>query len=159
MPNASRLWATRASVRSCFGRVRATGASLARRNYGETIKHMNVNFPYQFCKNYQKYGDHVEQLPVDTHELLALIAPRSLYLATGSEDQWADPRGEFLATVAAGPVFRLLGKQGLDTDQFPAMNQPITHTIGFQYHEGKHEVQPFDWDQFLKFADMHLTLR
>jgi hypothetical protein len=132
------------------------GASLARRNYGETVKNMNVNFPYQFAVNYQKYGDHVDQLPVDTHELLALIAPRPLYLATAEEDQWADPRGEFLAAVAAGPVYKLLGKRGLETELMPAVNQSIMHDIGFHERSGKHEITAFDWDHYMTFADMHL---
>lgn len=132
------------------------GASLARRNYGETVKHLNVNFPYQFAKSYQKYGDHVDQLPVDTHELIALIAPRYVYLGTGDQDQWGDPKGEFLAAVAAGPVYRLLGKQGLDTDKMPPLDRPIMHDIAFHTHTGKHEVLPWDWDQFLAFMEMHL---
>jgi hypothetical protein len=133
------------------------GASLARRNYGETVKNMNVNFPYQFCTNYQKYGDHVDRLPVDTHELIALMAPRPLYLGTAEEDQWADPRGEFLAAQAAGPVYKLLGKQGLDADQMPELNHPTFGTIGYHYRSGKHEVTPFDWVQFLAFADKYLA--
>ena len=99
-------------IASCSGEG---GAARARRNYGETNKNMAVHYGYQFCSNYQKFQDNVNLMPVDTHELLALIAPRPLYLSTGSEDQWSDPRGEFLAAVAAGPVYRLLGKQGLDS--------------------------------------------
>lgn len=135
------------------------GASLARRNYGETVKNMNVNFPYQFCTNYQKYGDHVDALPVDTHELIALIAPRPVYLGTAEEDRWADPKGEFLAAVAAGPVYRLLGKRGLEADQMPPVNDAILHDIGYHCRSGKHEVTDFDWDHYLMFADMHLRRR
>jgi hypothetical protein len=79
-----------------------------------------------------------------------------VYLSTGSEDQWSDPKGEFLAAVAAGPVYQLLGKQGLGTDQMPPLDKPILHTIGFHTHTGKHEITAFDWEQFLAFADMHL---
>jgi len=140
-------------IASCSGEG---GAALARRNYGETAKHMAVNFGYQFCGNYQKYQDHVDQMPTDQHELIALMAPRPVYLSTGSEDQWSDPRGEFLAAVAAGPVYQLLGKQGLGTDQMPPLDKPILHTIGFHTHSGKHEMTAFDWGQFLAFADMHL---
>jgi hypothetical protein len=102
------------------------------------------------------FWDHVDQLPVDTHELIALIAPRYVYLGTGDLDPWSDPKGEFLAAVAAGPVFQLLGKQGLETDQMPAVNEPIVHDIGFHCHTGKHEITAFGWDQYLKFADMRL---
>lgn len=153
------LWAGALDTRfamvlaSCSGEG---GASLSRRNYGETVKHLNHNFPYQFSRNYLKFGDHVDQLPVDSHELIALIAPRHVYLSTADQDQWADPKGEFLAAVAAGPVFKLLGKRGLDTDQMPATDKPIIHDIAFHCHAGKHQVLPFDWDQYLRFADMHL---
>ena len=139
---------------SCSGE---SGAALARRNYGETVKHMNVNFPYWFCANYQKYGDHVDQMPVDQHELIALIAPRPVYVTAAEEDQWADPKGMFLAAVAAEPVYRLLGAQGLGSDQMPTLNHPIMRTMAFHYRTGRHEVTPFDWDQFLSFADMHLS--
>ncbi len=79
-----------------------------------------------------------------------------MYITGAEQDQWADPRGEFLAAVAAGPVYRLLGAQDLGTDEMPALNQPIMHTLGFHYRTGKHEVTAFDWDRFLAFADMHL---
>ena len=95
-------------------------------------------------------------MPVDAHMLLALIAPRPLYLQTGDEDKWSDPKGEFLAAVAAEPVYRLLGKQGLGTDQAPPAGQPIMHTIGYHMHAGKHGTIPSDWDLFLKFMQMHL---
>jgi hypothetical protein len=139
---------------SCSGEG---GASLARRNYGETIANLVDRFPYWFCSNYRKYADHVDQLPVDTHELIALIAPRPVYVTGAEDDRWADPKGEFLACVAAGPVYRLLGARDLGTDQMPPLNQPILHTIGYHYRTGKHEVTAFDWDQFLSFADMHLN--
>ena len=139
-------------IASCSGEG---GASLSRRNYGETVKHMNTNFGYQFARNYQKYGDHVDQLPVDSHLLLSLIAPRPLYLSTGDTDRWSDPKGEFLAAVAAGPVYRLLGKQGLGTDQMPAAGEGIMHTVGYHMHAGGHGTIPSDWDYYLKFLEMH----
>lgn len=140
-------------ISSCPGEG---GASLARRNYGETIQTLTDRFSYQFSANYKKYADHPDQLPVDTHELIALIAPRPVYITGAEDDQWADPKGEFLACVAAGPVYRLLGAQDLGTDQMPKLNQPIMRTIGFHYRDGKHAVTDFDWNQFLAFADMHL---
>jgi hypothetical protein len=142
-------------IASCSGEG---GAALSRRNYGETIKHLTApsRYPYQFCGNYQKYGDHVDQFPVDGHMLLALIAPRPVLLQTGDADTWSDPKGEFLAAVAAGPVYQLLGKQGLGTDQMPAAGQAILHTIGYAMHAGGHGTLAADWDQFLKFMQMHL---
>ncbi len=130
-----------------------SGASLGRRNYGETVKHMNINFPYQFCANYQKYGDHTDQMPIDQHELVALIAPRLVYLMTAEQDRWSDPREEFLSAVAAGPVFRLLDKDDLGTDQMPPLNQPIQHTIAYHYRSGKHELAAYDWEQIIVYVD------
>jgi hypothetical protein len=156
------LWAGALDTRfamvlsSCSGEG---GASLARRNYGETVRNLIDVFPYWFCANLGKYADHVDQLPVDTHELIALIAPRPVYITGAEDDKWADPRGEFLACVAAGPVYRLLGAQDLGTDQIPPLNQPVMHTIAFHVRDGKHAVTAFDWDQFLAFADIHLRAR
>ena len=143
-------------ISSCSGEG---GASLARRNYGETIRNLVDVFPYWFCSNFRQYADHADQLPIDTHELIALVAPRPVYVTGAEEDKWADPKGEFLACAAAGPVYRLLGAMGLGTDQMPPLNQPIMHTIGFQYRTGGHAVTAYDWEQFLGFADMHLQAR
>jgi hypothetical protein len=133
------------------------GASLARRNYGETIASMTTGrYGYWFAPKLAEFGDRVDQLPVDMHELIALIAPRPVYVTGAVEDRWADPKGEFLACVAAGPVYRLLGTQDLGTDQMPEVNQPVMHTIAYHIRDGKHDVLPFDWLQYLKFMDMHL---
>ncbi len=142
-------------IASCSGEG---GAALSRRNYGETIAHLTApnRFPYQFCANYARYAAHVDQLPVDANLLVALMAPRPVLLQTGTTDYWSDPKGEFLAAVAAEPVFRLLGKQGLGTSQMPAAGQPIFHTIGYYMHEGPHGTMPGDWQYFLEFMDMHL---
>jgi dienelactone hydrolase len=138
---------------NCSGRG---GASPWRRSYGETLPSMSRNFPYWFCPNLFKYVGQVDKLPVDSDELIALIAPRPVYITSAQDDQWADPHGMFMAAVAAGPVFKLLKGEGLGTDQMPAINQPIMHTIAFHIRDGKHAVTAFDWDQFLAFADQHL---
>src|SRR5579884_3724330 len=95
--------------------------------------------------------DHVDQLPVDAHMLLALIAPRPLFLQTGDQDLWSDPKGEFLAAVAASPVYRLLGKPGLETDHMPPAGQAILHTLGYEMHSGGHGALASDWKLFLEF--------
>ncbi|HEX5083709.1 MAG TPA: acetylxylan esterase [Blastocatellia bacterium] len=142
-------------IASCSGEG---GAALSRRNYGETIKHLTepTRFPYQFAANYGKYGDRVDQFPVDAHMLIALIAPRPLLLQTGDTDVWSDPKGEFLAAAAAAPVFQLLGKQALGTEQMPPAGQPIFHTLGYVMHSGGHGTIPSDWNLFLDFMRMHL---
>jgi hypothetical protein len=140
-------------IASCSGEG---GAALSRRNYGETVKNLNVNFGYQFAQNYQKFGDNVNALPVDANMLLSLIAPRPLLLQTGDKDNWSDPRGEFLAAVAAGPVWRLLGKDDLGTTEMPAPGVPILRTPGYEMHAGGHGTVPSDWDVFLKFMQLHL---
>lgn len=142
-------------IASCSGEG---GAAISRRNYGETIKHLTeaTRYPYQFAANYGKYGDRVNEFPVDAHMLVSLIAPRPVLLQTGDTDVWSDPKGEFLAAVAAEPVFKLLGKQGLGTTNMPAPGQTIFHTIGYVEHAGGHGTIPSDWDLFLKFMQMHL---
>ncbi len=141
---------------NCSGRG---GASPWRRNYGETLASMSKAFPYWFCPNLMNYVGEAGKLPVDSDELIALIAPRPVYITGAQDDQWADPHGMFLAAVAAGPVYKLLGAEGLETDQMPGINQPIAHTIGFHVRDGKHAVTAYDWDQYLAFADAHLKAR
>jgi hypothetical protein len=131
------------------------GAALSRRNFGETVARLNSVFPHWFCRNYRQYSDDPGTLPVDMHELLALIAPRPLYVASAAEDLWSDPRGEFLSAVAAGPIYELLGKQGLGTGRMAELQQPIQHDIGYHIRAGKHDVTAYDWDQYLEFADIH----
>jgi hypothetical protein len=95
---------------SCGGEL---GSSLGRRDFGETVDDMAQNFPWQFAGNLQKYAGHWDQMPVDTNMVISLCAPRPVFIGGGTTDQWSDPRGEFLAEVAAGPVYRLLGKKDL----------------------------------------------
>jgi hypothetical protein len=132
------------------------GASISRRDFGETVANLNAHFPYWFCANYAKFAHHVDQLPVDANMLLALLAPRPLLLQTGDKDLWGDPKGEFLAEVGAGPVYRLLGKQDLGTDVWPPAGTPILHTLGYYMHAGGHGPLPADWSIFLDFLRMHL---
>jgi hypothetical protein len=142
-------------IASCSGEG---GAALSRRNYGETIAHLTApsRYPYQFTANYAKYAEHVDQFPVDAHMLVGLIAPRPVLLQTGNKDYWSDPKGEFLAAVAAEPVYRLLGKQGLGTIEMPPAGKPILHDIGYLMHDGGHGTIPSDWDTYLEFMKMHL---
>lgn len=132
------------------------GAALSKRAYGETVGRINLSFPHWFCDNFNKYNEKEDILPVDQHQLLALIAPRPLYVASAEEDQWADPLGEFLSCVAASPVYKLLTRKEFPVTQMPPVNSPVVSTIGYHVRTGGHAVTLYDWQQYLNFADMHL---
>ena len=136
----------------------AGGISLARRDYGESIHSINENFPHWFCGNYKSFNDSPQTLPVDMHELAALIAPRPLYIASAQEDIWADPKGEFLAGKFAEPVYALFGKPGLGVSDWPPVNHPVGEFIGYHIRSGKHDVTTYDWQQFLRFASLHFRI-
>lgn len=143
-----------AVIANCSGEM---GASLSRRDYGETVDDVCKRFPYWMAGNFLQFSNHWNNLPVDSHFLISLIAPRPLFLNTGSEDRWGDPQGEFLAVRAATPVYELLGKTGIAETDFPPLDQPLRHDLWFNCHVGKHDVLPSDWDKFLDFADAHFA--
>jgi hypothetical protein len=130
------------------------GVSLYRAKSGETIEHLNTSFPHWFCENFHKYTGHSDQVPVDGNLLVSLIAPRPLYIASAEEDLSSNPKAEFLSAVLGSRVYRLLGADGLGTDVVPALNRSVMKTIGYHERTGKHEMMPFDWEQYLKFADL-----
>lgn len=132
------------------------GAALSKRVFGETVAHITSAFPHWFAGNFRKYAGREADLPVDQHELLALIAPRPLYVASAAEDLWADPRGEFLGARGAHPVYTLLGQEGLGVSDMPAIDHPVGRTIGYHVRAGGHDVKTYDWEQYLAFADRHL---
>jgi hypothetical protein len=128
------------------------GAALSKRWYGETVKIINEKFPHWFGRLYKTYGDNTDSLPVDGHMLLSLLAPRPLYVASAEGDTWSDPKGEFLGAKEAGRVYALFGKKGIGVDQFPGLHQPVGHTVQYHVRAGRHDVTPYDWQQYLRFA-------
>ena len=94
-------------------------------------------------------------MPFDQHELIALIAPRYVYVASAAEDKWADQKGEFLSAAYAEPVFNLYGMKGLGTTVYPAVEQPIMNDVGYHVRNGEHNVKDYDWDCFMDFCDKH----
>ena len=140
-------------IASCSGEG---GAAISRRDYGEKVKHLNLRFGYQFAANYRKHGDHVDQMPMDAHMLVSLIAPRPLLLQTGDTDYWSDPKGEWAAAKAASPVYKLLGKTTLESTELPPAGKADFNTLGFVMHAGGHGTIPTDWDLFRQFMGMHL---
>ena len=128
------------------------GAALSKRKFGETIAVINRNYPYWFADNFNHYNDNEAALPVDQHQLLALIAPRPLYVASAENDEWADPKGEFLSAYHASTVYGLYGKKGIPNEKMPDINSPVQNTVAYHIRKGKHDVTDYDWEQYITWA-------
>lgn len=142
---------------SCSGSM---GASLEKRNFGETIDNVDGSSEYHWMAgNFLKYGGNWDAMPVDAHELIALVAPRPVLITGGTQDSWADPKGEFLACAAASPVYELLGKKGVGTRDMPTPDVALIQgDLAFRNHVGGH-VDSLDWPVFLEFARRQLKLK
>jgi unsaturated rhamnogalacturonyl hydrolase len=135
------------------------GAALSKRNYGETVALINYKFPWWFCPAYKQYGSNTDSLPLDQHMLLSLIAPRPLYVASAQEDRNSDPKGEFLGARRAGAVYRLFKEQGVGVDSMPPPEHPVGDFIGYHIRTGKHDINLYDWQRYMDFADRHLKAK
>ena len=138
------------------------GAALGKRIFGETVgiiagAYPGRGFPHWFTARYATFAEHEDRMPIDQHHLLALVAPRPLYVASAVEDRWSDPKGEFLGALAAEPVFKLLGQPGLGTATYPEVGQRVGRSIGYHVRKGKHDVTLEDWEAYLDFADRTLV--
>lgn len=151
------LWAAATDTRfaiafsNCSGN---TGAALSRRRFGETVKKINDAFPYWFNDNYKRFNDRENELPVDQHMLIALMAPRPVYVTNASKDLWADPTGTYLALKNAEPAYSVYYKNAALPAQPPAINQPLIQgTMGYHNREGIHDLTRYDWINFIRFAN------
>ena len=130
------------------------GAALTRRNFGETLPRITETFPHWFATNYRSFAGKESTLPIDQHMLLALTAPRALYVASADEDLWSDPRGEFLSLAHASPVFALWKDPAIRADDMPPLERPLAvGRRGYHIRTGPHNLTPYDWERFLDFAE------
>jgi hypothetical protein len=128
------------------------GAALSRRNYGENLWRITNSFPHWFLNSYKNFAYKENELPLDQHILLSLLAPRPLYVASAMGDQWSDPKGEFLSAQNTASVYQLYGKTGLESLAFPGLNSPIGKQVRYHIREGIHDMTAYDWEQYVKFV-------
>ena len=142
------------AISSCSGN---SGDAISRGKSGESIRQILDRFPFWFAKNYQKYIDNEDNMPFDQHFLVALMAPRLVYTSTKTNDAWADPASEFEGILQASPVYELFGKKGLQQDTMSLPEQPLHEgCIGHHHKTGEHNMDDYDWDQYMDYADKHM---
>ncbi|MBE6367087.1 MAG: hypothetical protein E7052_04165 [Lentisphaerae bacterium] len=129
------------------------GAAPSRRDFGERLGHLSFIQRFWFVDTLCQYAFREEFLPVEQHQLLALIAPRSLYVASSSEDWGADPCGEFLSAQAASTAWKLYGLQGIADQKMPPLNQSVGDRVRYHIKAGGHSITAVDWQHYYDCAD------
>ncbi|HNX56635.1 MAG TPA: acetylxylan esterase [Prolixibacteraceae bacterium] len=154
------LWAGATDQRFamvCCNESGTGGSPLAHRQFGETIERINRAFPHWFCGNYRKYASHQDEMPFDMHELLALIAPRALYIASASDDLWGDPKGQYLSLFHSLSVFQLYNKKVSLSEAMPPLNTPVrSGQVAYHVREGIHNLTLQDWNFYMDQANLIL---
>lgn len=153
------LWAAAQDERValvCVNESGCGGANLLRRRFEgrESVARITRGFPHWFAPKFATFAHREDDLPLDHHMLVALVAPRTVHVGSAADDRWADPRGEFLGLVHAAPVYALFGKQGLGTADLPPVGRPVRGD-GMAYHirAGGHNLTREDWRAYLDTAD------
>jgi hypothetical protein len=156
------LWAAASDSRFAMACVNDSGCCGAKLNHAavcmsETIALDNAVNPHWFCRAYRQFNGKDHVLPYDQHWIAALIAPRLLYIASGSQDIHAGPWGEFLTARHASPAWELYGKKGLVEDGAYKIETPFhAGRVGYHLRNGKHALAPYDWHRYMDFADRHM---
>lgn len=159
------LWAAATDKRFAMACSNDSGCSGAKLNHielprSEHIAQITKGFPYWFCKNYDKYKGRDMSTPFDQHQLLALIAPRLLCVASATKDSWAGPEGEWWSAKLASPAWELYGKKGLAAENFPRPQSPQQQgCISYHLRTGAHALTPYDWKCYMDFAERHGWLK
>ncbi len=131
------------------------GTSLLKRDFGISSKETMTVKTQRFCDNFRTWADRIDKMPFDVHFTLSLVAPRALYISHAEQDKKVDHRGVFLAMKAANQVYGLYGKEGFVADQLPEVDQPFFSHVGMHIRTGKHDILPYDWEQYFKFLEKH----
>ena len=132
------------------------GTAPSRGTVGESVKRINTSFPHWFNSRFKSFNDEPQRLPFDQHCLAALMAPRPVLFTNAVEDTWANPNGQFDVLVAADPVYRKLGVEGLARKTKPPEGKLSAGRLGYYIRAGKHSMTREDWSVYLDFADAHL---
>ncbi len=131
----------------------AGGAALSKGKKGETVRAITNDFPHWFATAFDDYAGREQDLPVDQHQLIALVAPRPVFLGNARRDVWADPNGTYRAALGANPVYELFGRAGLDQGGMTDFNPQ--GDIAYWFRPGMHGIDRRDWPAFIAFLEAH----